>query len=359
MAPALRRVVLFAGLLATATPSRADSQTHTVVVGPIPVGGSATATLPRFDGSLGVLRNVHVEIPTRVSGTLAFENTTGQPVTVGGYAGGHNLGMLVPAFLNGALVMPPMNPGFIPPAVDLAAYDGTTDYAGPSGVTHVFVDETADGYPTGTRDFYADAGLQAFFGSGTVSLVLGPTQQIGPNAPPGVSVTGTVAADATVRVRYDYSPYPTEICVTQSQSGCPCGWSLMGYACPNSANPGGGGMSFAGTASLANDTLVLSGFGMTPVSTVLYFQGTSMVHAQIPYGDGLRCVTGTLVRIGQRTNAGGASSYPGPGDPTISQRGGIVAPGTRYYQASYRDPAAFCTAATFNATRGVAIAWGP
>jgi hypothetical protein len=353
----LRVAWLPAVLLAIAPSVAAGQLEHSVAVGPIPVGGSATATLPQFDGSLGVLRLVHIEVASRVSGTLGFENLTNQPVSVGGYTAGHNLGMLVPVSFQSVPIMNLLNPAFIPPAVALAPFDGTTDYAGPSGVFHVFTDETADGYPSGTADMYTDTPLQAFSGSGTVGIVLGPTYQSGPDAPIGVVATGTVAADATVRVRYEYDAFPAAICRVQFASGCPCAAPPTGRGCANSVNPTGGALSTAGTASISNDTLVLNGEGMTPSSSALYFQGTTMQHAQIVYGDGLRCVTGNVVRLGTKMNAGGASSYPAGGDPAVSVRGVVTSPGTRYYQVSYRDLGDFCTPAPFNITSGVAVTW--
>jgi hypothetical protein len=53
------------------------------------------------------------------------------------------------------------------------------------------------------------------------------------------------------------------------------------------------------------------------------------------------------------------SQYPGPGDPPLSVVGGVGFPSLRMYQAYFRDPAAFCTAATFNATNAVRVNWLP
>ena len=134
----------------------------------------------------------------------------------------------------------------------------------------------------------------------------------------------------------------------------------------------------SGIASLAADSLSVTGSFM-PLSTVLYFQGTLRENggAGIVLGDGLRCSTGSVVRLGTKTNSGGGatfacsvasmctglcggSGYPDVGNLPISVRGGISAPGTvRHYQGYYRNAAAFCTSATFNYTNGVTVAWGP
>ena len=46
--------------LATTVSARADEVTYNTTLGPIAVGASGTANLPRFDPSLGVLRLVRV-----------------------------------------------------------------------------------------------------------------------------------------------------------------------------------------------------------------------------------------------------------------------------------------------------------
>lgn len=90
-----------------------------------------------------------------------------------------------------------------------------------------------------------------------------------------------------------------------------------------------------------------------------YFQGNSYAFLPIVDGDGLRCVTGSVVRLGLKPNASGASQYPGPGDMPIAVRGGVLAPGTRAHQVWYRDSVSICSSATYNFTNGFAVAWSP
>ena len=140
-------------------------------------------------------------------------------------------------------------------------------------------------------------------------------------------------------------------------TACPCGNNgAAGHGCASSVNPAGAQLLAAGSSSLSNDTVVLSGSDM-PNSSALYFQGTSQTSAQ--FGDGLRCVGGTIVRLGTKTNAGGASQYPSAGDPSVSVRGMVGAPGARQYQIWYRNAAAFCTPSTFNLTNGLSLTWLP
>jgi hypothetical protein len=141
---------------------------------------------------------------------------------------------------------------------------------------------------------------------------------------------------------------------------CPCGNNgASGRGCANSIDATGGRVIAVGRASVANDSLALRGYGM-PNSSALYFQGTTQSGgtAGTVFGDGLRCVAGSVIRIGTKTNTSNTSRYPEPGDPSVSVRGVVPsAGGTRYYQIWYRNAAAFCTADTFNLTNGVSVAW--
>jgi hypothetical protein len=133
-----------------------------------------------------------------------------------------------------------------------------------------------------------------------------------------------------------------------------------GRGCASSVDPTGARLGAAGTASLAADTVVLTGSGM-PNSNALYFQGTLRLNTGLGtvFGDGLRCAGGTITRLGTKTNVAGTSSYPVGADLAVSVRGAITAPGTRTYQTWYRNAAAFCTASTFNLTNGYEITWAP
>ncbi|MCY2959058.1 MAG: hypothetical protein NTY35_02745 [Planctomycetota bacterium] len=139
---------------------------------------------------------------------------------------------------------------------------------------------------------------------------------------------------------------------------CPCGNNgTAGNGCGSSVNASGGNLAASGFPSVTADSVVLQGTGM-PNSSCLYFQGTAQLNNV--FGDGLRCVGGTVIRLGTKTNVVGASQYPVAGDLSVSVRGVVpAAGGTRNYQAWYRNAAAFCTASTFNLTNGVQIPWQP
>jgi hypothetical protein len=162
--------------------------------------------------------------------------------------------------------------------------------------------------------------------------------------------------------------FPSSIVVERIESGvnycfgdgsgtaCPCGnSSVVGTdtGCQNSLGLGGKLRAY-GAASLSNDVVRLDGSQM-PNSSALYFQGTTQT--SVAFGDGLRCAGGSIIRLGTKSNVNGASQYPAAGDPSVSMRGLVTAPGLRTYQCWYRNAAAFCTVSTFNLTNGIAITW--
>ncbi len=143
-------------------------------------------------------------------------------------------------------------------------------------------------------------------------------------------------------------------------TACPCGNSgASGRGCANSLGTGAL-LAGSGAVSVSGDTLVLAGSGM-PNAACLYFQGSTALVAGLgtPFGDGLRCAGGTVVRLGTKTNVGGASQYPAGGDPAVSVAGGVVAGNARTYQVWYRNSAAFCTPDTFNLSNAWQVYWQP
>jgi hypothetical protein len=149
---------------------------------------------------------------------------------------------------------------------------------------------------------------------------------------------------------------------------CPCANDgLAGRGCDNAAATGGARLTVTGTAQ--PDTIVLLADGVMPGSLAIFLQGDA-AHAPVPWGDGLRCVGGNLVRLTGHhafpsTTQVWAPHEPGL-DPSISAlsalRGDPLGPGAiRSYQVYYRDAVeAFCPApqgATWNATNAVRIVW--
>ena len=173
------------------------------------------------------------------------------------------------------------------------------------------------------------------------------------------SATGAVCNGMQVRRIEDQQPF----CFGDgSGAACPCANSgASGRGCENSASTGGALLGSSGTT--IPDTIVLAASGEKPTALTIFLQGTTSSPA-IAFGDGLRCVTGTLKRLYSRNASGGAISAPQGAEPSITTRsqqlGDTIAPGTtRHYMTYYRDAdPSFCpTGGTFNGSNAVAIAW--
>jgi hypothetical protein len=97
----------------------------------------------------------------------------------------------------------------------------------------------------------------------------------------------------------------------------------------------------------------------------VFNQGNAVLAASLPFGQGVRCVGGSLKRLYTKTATAGGATVPAPGDPTIHARsaalGDPIAPGTtRSYYAYYRDPTVqggCSSASTFNTTQAVQAIW--
>jgi hypothetical protein len=138
-------------------------------------------------------------------------------------------------------------------------------------------------------------------------------------------------------------------------ASCPCG---------NAGNPdsgcdiaqltGGVGLDVLAqqTAPMNRATVQGSGYPLasTPASVVI--RGTGLDPASpIVFGDGLRCVSTPLVRLGATLAAGGASVH-------IFGHGAAAGAGTFDYQLWFRNqPAMYCTPDAFNLSNGRTMSW--
>ena len=187
----------------------------------------------------------------------------------------------------------------------------------------------------------------------------------------GDAVCGGLDNDTTpMGALYSHAPFgpsgngefvvPTCFGDGSSGTSCPCSNNgAPGRGCGHSGLAIGAILTGINAATLGNDTFVLNAQDM-PNGGTLYFQGTASpgFGAGTVFGDGLLCLAGTIVRLGVKFNAGGNSSYPQVGDPSITTQGGITDQSTRYYQAWYRDAApGFCTSATYNLTNALRVTW--
>jgi Tol biopolymer transport system component len=171
--------------------------------------------------------------------------------------------------------------------------------------------------------------------------------------------------DVFLRDRFGFDP-PVVFCAGDGVgTPCPCGNAGSAWhGCENSFNTGGGLLVATGMPSVSADTLLLAGSGMPPSASALYFQGTAPQGGGlgVAFGDGLRCVGGSVTRLGTKQNVTGNSGYGAPaGDVPISVRGSVpVGGGTFVYQVWYRNTApGFCAPEGFNLTNGLSVLWLP
>jgi hypothetical protein len=230
------------------------------------------------------------------------------------------------------------------------------------------------------------------FPMATDTLLLAPQQvlpgsDIGLTVPPApagarwVILVYTVSADAQLagpgntvdwiqfaaQTNLDLSP---AVIFCEPSSGgviaCPCSNPPLGPArgCDNSSATGGASLAASGSASLSADTLVFSTADEKPTATSIVLQGSSASSGLI-FGQGVRCVAGSLKRLYVKHAVGGSISAPAGADPTVSARsaalGDSIGAGQhRYYLVYYRDPTILggCSAiASFNCTTSADVAW--
>ena len=142
-------------------------------------------------------------------------------------------------------------------------------------------------------------------------------------------------------------------------TACPCSnFGSAGHGCAWSNNPSGARLTASGERN--PDTLLLTADGLSAAASGTVFWKANQLEPQgIEWGDGLRCIGGSLIRLGTKTNAAGVARYPEAGNAPISIRG-QTPPGSGlvgYYQTTFRNAASYCTPNTFNSTNGVRVVW--
>jgi len=152
---------------------------------------------------------------------------------------------------------------------------------------------------------------------------------------------------------------------------CPCGNPPVGpdRGCDNSSSTGGAFLTAGGIAYLNQDSLVFSTQLERPGATSILLEGTAALSNGMAFGQGVRCVGGTLKRMYAKTAFNGSISAPeaGTNDLPVSARSAqlgvpIQAGVSLYYLVYYRDSTVLggCSAAnTFNATQTCSIGWWP
>jgi hypothetical protein len=141
-----------------------------------------------------------------------------------------------------------------------------------------------------------------------------------------------------------------------SSTACPCSnFGAEGEGCANGTGSGGM-LRSAGSSSISDADLVLEGSQMIPSQPGLYFQGNNAVNsgAGNPFGDGLRCAGGGVIRLQVRF-----SSATGESATTLNlaSAGGVSSGDVKRYQIWYRDPTSSPCGTLFNLTNGLEVAY--
>ena len=137
---------------------------------------------------------------------------------------------------------------------------------------------------------------------------------------------------------------------------CPCGNpGAPGEGCANGTGEGAH-LDAIGSTSVAADFFTLQASQLPP-GPGLYFQGNNAINGGqgTYFGDGLRCVGGSVIRLEVRFSSAGNSQTTIP----IADKGGVSAGDLRRYQHWYRDTDSTPCGSGFNLTNGYELTWTP
>ena len=362
------RFTLSAGFAALAlVPARAETlQSCTTVSIPVQAGTSPPQSLalavPSFSPQLGNLLAIDITVTVNAQHVIGIENLSAFPWSP-----------YVTLNTNAVLIRPDASILTFSQATSqlaptLPAYDGSTDFAGSSGVTQSFTPSTTTvlTVASGSADvalFQSGATIQPTLTIYTVGTHGPPWVQGGPNGSWTEFVTVLQGADVTVCYRYS-TPGSVACPGDGTGAACPCGnIGAPGHGCSSSINVAGATLTATGNPSLSADGFQLRADGLPSGAPALFFQGTNLLAggAGIAFGDGLRCVSGQVVRLGTRSAVNGTAQLgPLSGDAPISASGSIPPGGGSFaYQVWYRNAASFCMPATFNLTNAWLALWSP
>lgn len=191
----------------------------------------------------------------------------------------------------------------------------------------------------------------------------------GPGTP--VKVTGVASSDGGTRLSVEIPSQagPGDVLVKVPGSGhatlsnawpidtseFECTWDGFCVSSPNSVGPGAV-MFAAGSTRISQNDFTLNTNGLPPGTIGIHYVGNAATGG-VPFGNGVNCVTGSVLRFGVSTSdlLGGQAyqvdfdTYPG---------NQMSADGTPwYFQFWYRNPAG--GGAGFNTSNGVAVSFCP
>jgi hypothetical protein len=294
------------------------------------------ATSFTWDGTTS-LGNI-VEMPPQftLSGTSELGLTTGgNPVGTGQYLGGGDA--LVLPDLHGEIpnpipILPPLaeiDVTGLHIVVDTAVFpvDGAGNYATTGTATALagtlifdpIVGDTVITDLTGlTSDPGPAAGAITAAGAGMhLTLVL---DLVIPFSDPGTGVTGSITLAGTMHANYA-CPSPANYCQTS----------------PNSVGPGAQ-IASSGSTSIAQNSLMIGADLLPPDQFGIFYFGPDQT--SVPFGDGIRCIGGALVRFPPVTTGPAGSAVQHFDFPNLPDGAMFEAGEGTNVQFWYRDPAA-------------------
>jgi len=193
--------------------------------------------------------------------------------------------------------------------------------------------------------------LTVLSGTLTVTPLTGSpttTDLTGEQGPPSfTSGTITQVGGSTLHL---HSPQTSNFSFTDAASGISATLSLAGvieadFACPGysnycttSPNSVGAGvvMGASGSTSITANDLVLSAAGAPPSQFGLFYFGPNQI--SVPFGEGVRCAGGGIVRIGVANSGAGGVFTKALDHTTLAPGNEILAGETQNFQCWYRDP---------------------
>jgi hypothetical protein len=351
MLSTFKKLVLIAVVLSKST-AWGDELQYDFLFPARPLTWTEPISLPAFDPTFGQLTAVHIVVDHTPGIVISYENLAPDVIIVNSTY---------------SISLPCSGPGFnftagqgIADYSDpLLAFDGTLDFEGTSGITHAAISSQ----PSESVDVTSPSILLQYQTLGPITLQIGCDGFASTTFATNLFSVVDLHVDIFVSVIYSYVPFAAPFCLGDgTATACPCSNnspSELRAGCVNSTGAGAS-LSHAGVASVSADTLTLVGNHM-PNSTCLYLQGSGMADdgAGVQFGDGLRCIGGSVIRLGSQLNEFGTSQYPSGGDLPLSTRGGVIAGDVRFYQVWYRNSLDFCTSAAFNLSNGYVITWLP
>jgi choice-of-anchor B domain-containing protein len=139
-----------------------------------------------------------------------------------------------------------------------------------------------------------------------------------------------------------------------SLAGCPCSPGDPDTGCDIQQQNGGVLMLVSAQETSPQNRVTINGFGFPAMNTpaALVIRGSSLDTASpVAFGDGIRCVSAPIVRLGAAFAIGGVSNH-------TFGHGSMAGSGTFYYQLWFRNtPSMYCTPDAFNLSNGQTLTW--